>query len=181
MKEESVALHVIDWREELANFQERYDSLGKFGRDYCILREEIKTVLDLPLSVIHTADSIFSAYSILTSDDCEFGLVQDTPDTIQGVLSREVAQHFCESSASDAETVSVSSIMDRKICIEPEAASVREVMDRMTKGACACTVVVSANGHPRFIVSPKTLFFTLTESVPDVVTISPRLRAQGML
>ena len=176
-----MALGVVDWREELENFQERYDAFGNNGCGHDILREEVRSLLHLGLLVVKSKDKVSYVLDMFESDDSDFALVQDTPDTIQGVLSKDVTHHFCISAGTKARKVRVSSIMDRKICIEPESASIREVMERMTKGACACTVVVTTTGLPKFIVSPKQLFFTLTESVPDVISITPRLRAQGMI
>ena len=164
---------LVDWREELKALEERIRRLKNEGTQ-SILKRSISELADERPIRLRSTSALRVAAIELAQADSEFALVQDAPDAIQGVLCRETLEKVLNSPGIVIEDLTVANVMDRKICIEPESASVLEVMDRMTLGFCHCTVIVDTIGRPKTIVSPRSLFFAVSGQLPGAAPYDPR-------
>jgi len=152
-----------DWRAELSGLQEwaEQDQAAIQVRE--AFKNEISSFSNSGLLVLKSSESITDAIVKLADEDSEFALIQDSPDTIRGLIEREVVLETVSSEQVDVRQLTVAHLMDRRICIEPDSATVLEVVSRMTNGACSCTLIVDRLGRPQFIVSCRSMFFALRD------------------
>ncbi|MCB0340538.1 MAG: CBS domain-containing protein, partial [Bdellovibrionales bacterium] len=147
-------MNAFDWREKL-KVSQQYLSGHSAEIDISDLKKPISSVVTRTLSVVGSRTPLREIAEQLMKENTEFALVQDTPETIQGVLRRDALHAAMVSLGDRFDRMVVANIMDRNVCIEPESATISEVMNRMTFGDCLCTVVVDGMGRPISIISAK--------------------------
>ena len=112
-----------------------------------------------------SSGSFQEALHLFKEHDVDFILVQDFPDAVKGVLKRETLMAAEPIERVSANPLTVLNFVDRQVCIEPESATVREVLARMTKGFSPCMLIVDTCGRPVTLVSPRSLVLALSENL----------------
>ncbi len=161
-------MEFVDWGEELKVRREQLRSQLENGESE--LQQSIGGVIEKGVRAIPSNTTLRVALECFESDDIEYALVQDSPDSILGVVRRNSLHAALVAVKDHFDLIPVNNIMDRRICVEPLVATVAEVMDRMAVGGCACTVLVDDLGRPHSIVSPKSILMALKRILPKEVT-----------
>ncbi|MCB0332228.1 MAG: CBS domain-containing protein [Bdellovibrionales bacterium] len=174
-------MHLSEWSERLKFIQIGIEGKSVGKRISPLLDRSISEVFPRNLVVLTPTQRATEALSHLEDEGVDFALIQDSPDTILGVLDRESISSFVEASTRPVGDLVVASLMSRNVCIEPDSATLREVMERMTLGSCPCTVIVDRIGQPVFIVSPKAIieFFETAEAGGGSPQVYARVAAVG--
>lgn len=164
---------IHSWKDELREIKSRFAKTDIRKSDH-ILHTMMRNLPHEPLLIFYPDITAKTAYDKMTDRDVEFSLIQESADTLLGVLSKHELETVLTRDPSTEPRhngqLAVRSIMGRNICIEPETASLLEVMDRMTMGSCACAVIVNNLGHPRSIATPQSVVRLLSRSEPFVTS-----------
>jgi signal-transduction protein with cAMP-binding, CBS, and nucleotidyltransferase domain len=119
------------------------------------LNKKVCAISHTPLTTLRTTDTVTKAQSTFAEIDSDFVLVSASSETLDGILQRQLLSQALKQST----VKTVAQCMERNVCVEPETATVLEVLDRMTIGFCRCTVVVDHHsGSPMSIISPQELY-----------------------
>ncbi len=156
---------IVDWRQELCTFQQCLEFSSGDNTLLDTLKRPITDIFSPGLITLHSGTSVYDAIVLLLESRADFALVQDSPDSINGVIRIEsLDQALIEDAGNRGLTVS--SFMDRNVCIEPDCATCLEVMNRITLGYCPCTVLINQRGEPCGIITPRLLIEVLAEQIP---------------
>ena len=157
---------VFNWREELRVSQRRLQLLASQELKSKLNQPVYSLPLD-PLLSVPSSCTIRQAAREFMQNDLHYALVQDTPDTIQGVLRSEAVHAALVSVGTEADRLVITNIMDRNICVEPDSATIEEVLNRIAWGGCSCAVLVDSMGRPSSLASPPALLGWLSELLSD--------------
>ncbi len=159
-------MHLSEWSERLKFIQVGLEGKSVDKSIAPFLDQSVCDVFPRNLVILAPTVKATEALRQLEEEHVDFALIQESRDTILGVLDRDSIECFLEASTRPVSDLVVASLMSRNVCIEPDSATLREVMERMTLGSCPCTVIVDRVGQPVFIVSPKAIieFIEVTES-----------------
>ncbi|RMD83843.1 MAG: CBS domain-containing protein [Candidatus Dadabacteria bacterium] len=164
---------VSSWRDELRLSQRKIEVLS--DREATRRLNDPVSSLELdPLFVLNSDYPLNKAAKVMFNKSVEFALVQDDPDTILGVLRRD-AVHAALISSGDLKGLTVANVMDRNICVEPDSATISEVLNRMAWGGCCCAVLIDSKGEPVGLASPKTLMKAVSNILEGCDTIAERV------
>ncbi|MCB9029945.1 MAG: CBS domain-containing protein [Deltaproteobacteria bacterium] len=158
-----MAIH--NWREELKLSQQKLESVK--SRAAKELNKPIRSLQTKPIASIRPATTLRTAASEFIDFDVEHALVQETPDTFVGVLRREAVHAAIVAAGKETPSVTVVTIMDRNICVEPDSATIGEVLNRMAWGGCTCAVLVNSEGEPSGIISPSIILDHVNELINE--------------
>ena len=125
-----------------------------------------KPIRDLfPKEVVVLSPTMGIREAFLHLDELKIGvaIVQETSDTILGVVSIDTLARLILSSdkntsfnSSDSAKI-ISSVMARNISIEPDDATLLEIIERISVGHCQFVVVVDERGNPSHVLHEKNI------------------------
>lgn len=118
-----------------------------------LLSRELGSLKLCNILIAPSSLSLHDSSHLLRSND-EVLLVQDFPDTFEGVVSRAQIDDALESGDS---RVQLGQVVDRQIAIEPEFATLSELVDRFVYGGMSFAVVVDRQGRPQSVISLDTV------------------------
>lgn len=137
------------------------------------LKHPIGEFDSVPLESTLSSERLQKAMTKMNNHDLPFLLVRDGQNSFSGVLRMDRCQKVEQNSSKAAfSSLLVSDAMDRNICIEPESASVIEVMSRMVYSGVGAAVIIDEKGQPAFIVSPHSLIEDLDGIDLDIDNVS---------
>ncbi len=170
------------WREQLLEIHDSLVSgVEEPSAEYQMLHSLIRHLPHEPLLVFNPDVTVASAYHQMYEYGVNFSLIQESQDTLLGVLDRGELEALLESASGKSSELAVSAVMGRNICIEPDTATLLEVMDRITMGACPCTIIVDSAGCPRSIVTPQSLIRILVSDGQGVDEVGLRTGSNGSM
>lgn len=161
-------MEFISWLDELRRWKTEIQG-GRKKTVPGFFREEIGRIPFGPVTSIKSETSINSASNVMLDRDCDFALVRDAEDSIQGVVGKQAIARVLVRKELDGDRLKISIITDSNICIEPCDSTVQQVLDRITFGEYPCAVVVDRTSEPIHIVSARELLFAVKELVPTEV------------
>ncbi len=166
------------WSTTLYNYYQKLSSHGKSASLPDTLDTSVHQIKLPGLLSLQPDQSVDEVISFMKDGNQDFALVRSSYQSIQGILSREVAQKAIENTPECGVPPKVVELMDRNICIEPDSATLLEVIERITIGGCPCAVIVDSTlGDPIGILSPKELLRYLPELL--LVEDSVEKKAKG--
>ncbi|RMG39562.1 MAG: CBS domain-containing protein [Candidatus Dadabacteria bacterium] len=130
-------------------------------RHSSLMKRKISDLFDTGIVSISADASLHDALEKLIEFDAQEALVQDSPDTIEGVLYKSSILKLLDTPGSDPFNFKVRSLVDRRMCLEPDTATFGEIVSRMALGLCRSTVVVDRLGRPVQILTPAKLLSLL--------------------
>lgn len=140
------------------------------------LHSEIGSVANRTLLTLPSSLTLREALCRFNIKRLNYALIQDSPDTILGVVAREDIECRVELS-SQLDSFTLVKIMNRNTSIEPLSATVLEVMERLTTGLSASVVLVQENGKPTAVLGSSDLLSILRALVPEGQSIEALLNA----
>jgi hypothetical protein len=160
---------LVNWHTELKDW---HNSLKDYeGETPIPLFNEPITCIDAgSLLVFHSDTPISHISAIMSQEDCDFALIQNQPDVIEGVISRRDVDKVIGQKGVDGDKVSAATLMETvSFCIEPDNTTIGEIVEKMSCGSCYCAIIVDRQAQPIFLVSPRSLLLTLIELLPGEV------------
>lgn len=145
---------------ELLSYDGDSASNGQVTKALC---EPISKHVSSNIVVIEPDVSLEEALSRLSEVGESIALVQGSPSRIDGIVQLAAVKSAL-SDRTKKSSGKITDLMERNISIEPDVASLREVIVRMTAGACHCVVVVDTLGTPYAVVTPQQVYNAVAPS-----------------
>jgi len=145
---------MVNPRERLFVYKSLLESESRFSPEIDgILFESVSSLFPPSILFLTPEDPIESACLQLERDYFLYGLVQNSPDSILGVLDGLKVRELLSRGGESAKILRVGSCMSRSISLEPDSASLKDILDRLIHGSSPYVIVVNRHGQPTRILS----------------------------
>lgn len=122
---------------------------GKRSDSYeTFLQETARSLDPQPIISLASQTTLIEAAEAMTIEGASYALIQDRPDIILGVLRAEVLFEVLSDGDVMTASLSVSSVMDRNFCVEPDTVTIAELLQRVCVGHNKSCVIVDIYGNP---------------------------------
>jgi len=149
-------------RERLFVYKSLLESESRFSPEIDgILFESMSALFPPSILLLAPEDPIESACLQLERDGFSYGLVQNGPDSILGVLDGSKIRELLSRGGQSAKVLRVGSCMSRSISLEPDSASLMDILDRLIHGSSPYLIVVNRHGQPTRILSADVVLYFL--------------------